>query len=168
MKSKIRYITYAAIIAAVYAVLTMVTWQFSSLAIQVRVAESLCVLILYTPAAVPGMFVGCLIANLMSGTWVDVIFGSLATLFSAVITKKISSFGKYLIPLPTILINTLTIPFVLYYGYGITAMGSIESKAACIAIMALSVFIGESISCYGIGIPLMKAFDRIWPVISRE
>lgn len=168
MNKKVKYITQAAIIAAIYAVLTLVTWQFSSYAIQVRVAEALCVLILYTPAAVPGMFVGCLIGNLFMGTWADVLFGSMATLLAAVITSRIPPKAKYIYPLPTVIINTLVVPFILYYGYGITSMGNTTGTVATLLIMALSVFLGEVVACFVIGLPLMKLLGRIWPVLDRN
>lgn len=65
---KTSFIVYAAVIAALYAVLTMALWEFSSLAIQVRLSEALCILPLFTPAAVPGLFIGCAVANILSGT----------------------------------------------------------------------------------------------------
>lgn len=168
MNKRVRFITHAAIIAAIYAVLTIATWEFSSLAIQVRVAEALCVLIYYTPAAVPGVFVGCLLANVFGGSWIDIVFGSLATLIAALITGAIPKKLKYLYPLPTIVVNTLIIPFVLYFGYGVTSMGNATSMVAVLALLALSIFIGETISCYVIGIPLMNALKYIWPKISGE
>ena len=168
MNTKIRFITQAAVIAAVYAVLTLATWEFSSYAIQVRASEALCVLIYFTPAAIPGMFVGCLLANIYSGAWIDVVFGSLATLVAALITGKIPKKHKYLYPLPTVLVNAAVIPFVLYYGYGITSMGNFTTTFGCIGIMVLTIMAGEAIACYGIGIPFMKAMTKIWPKISGE
>lgn len=168
MNKKVRFITQAAIIAAIYAVLTLVTWQFSSYAIQVRVAEALCVLILYTPAAVPGMFVGCLISNIFMGTWADILFGSLATLLAAVITAGIPKKAKYIYPLPTVIVNALVVPFILYYGYGITSMGNATGTVATLLFMGVSVFLGEVVACFVIGLPLMKLLGRIWPVLDRN
>lgn len=163
--NRIRYITRGAIIAAIYAVLTIATWQFSSLAIQCRVSESLCVLYTMLPEAVPGIFVGCLISNMFSGTIVDIVFGSFATLLAGIITRKMGQkMGKrckWLVPLPTVLVNTLIIPFVLMYGYGITEFGGVSATAGVLGMLALSIFIGETISCYVIGIPLMKFFEKM-------
>lgn len=168
MNKKVRFITHAAIIAAIYAVLTMATWTFASGAIQVRLSEALCVLIYFTPAAVPGIFVGCLIANFMGGAWVDIVFGSLATLIAALITMVIPKKFKYLYPLPTVLVNTIVIPFVLYFGYGVTSMGNQAGMVTVLCILALTIFIGEAISCYVVGIPLMNVFKNIWPKISGD
>lgn len=158
---KIRFITSAALIAAMYAVLTIATWTFSAYEIQCRLSEGLCVLCAFTPAAVPGLFVGCLIANIMGGQMLDVIFGSLATLIAAIITRKIRKVSKWLIPLPTVLVNTIVIPFVLFYGYGFTNFGDVTSTGAVLAIYAFSIFAGEAIACYLVGIPLYIALTKI-------
>lgn len=168
MNKKVRFITQAAIIAAIYAVLTLVTWQFSSYEIQVRVAEALCVLIYYTPAAVPGMFVGCLISNIFMGTPVDMVFGSLATLIAALITTRIPRKAKMLYPLPTVIVNAVIVPLILYYGYGITSMGNATGTVVTLLILASSVAIGEAIACFAIGLPFMKLLDRIWPYMDRN
>lgn len=168
MNKKVRFITQAAIIAAIYAVLTLLTLQFSSYAIQVRVAESLCVLICYTPAAIPGMFVGCLISNIFSGTLADIIFGSLATLVAGLITAKMPKKQKKLYPIPTVVVNTVVVPFILYYGYGITSMGNAKGTVATLLLMAGTVCIGEVIACFFIGLPLIKILDRIWPIIGKD
>ena len=170
---KTRYIVYAAVIAALYAVLTMALWEFSSLTIQVRLSEALCILPLFTQAAIPGLFIGCAVANILSGTWADIVFGSLTTLAAAAVTALIGkrfSLGKrqglsrarrWLAPLPAVVFNALVIPFVLYYGYGITSMGNATTTAGVLALMALSVFIGQAIACYVVGMPLMKLLERL-------
>lgn len=170
---KTSFIVYAAVIAALYAVLTMALWEFSSLAIQVRLSEALCILPLFTPAAVPGLFIGCAVANILSGTWVDIVFGSLTTLAAAAVTALIgkrfslgrrqglSPVRRWLAPLPAVVFNALVIPFVLYYGYGITSMGNATSTVGVLALMALSVFIGQAIACYVVGMPLMKVLEKI-------
>ncbi|MBP5331464.1 MAG: QueT transporter family protein, partial [Lachnospiraceae bacterium] len=78
-KKSVQLIAQAAIIAAIYVVLSLATYQFSYLEIQCRVAEALCMTIFYTPAGVWGVFVGCLITNIFGGAWLDMVFGSLAT-----------------------------------------------------------------------------------------
>ena len=167
MKKRIRFLCHAAIIAALYAVLTFATWQFSSMGIQVRLAEALCILPAFTPAAIPGLFVGCLLANLMGGNLYDILFGSLATLFAAVLTRLIGKALQnkktkpYLLPLPAIIVNALAVPFILYYGYGITSFLGFDSTLPVLALSALSVFIGQSISCAAVGIPLYFAFEKI-------
>ena len=174
MKNKTtKLITQAAIIAALYVVLSLATYQFSYLEIQCRVAEALCMMIYFTPAGVWGVFVGCLITNIFGGAWLDIVFGSLATLIAALLTKPIvKNIRKkcgatldikhsLLIPVPTVIVNAIVIPFVLYYGYGIKSMGSAEATAAVLGLMAFSVAAGEIISCYVFGPILVKVMNRV-------
>ncbi|MBR4662223.1 MAG: QueT transporter family protein, partial [Clostridia bacterium] len=86
MRKEVRFITTGAIIAALYAALTMVLWEISSAGIQFRLSEALCILPAFTPAAIPGLTIGCAIANLAGGTWIDVVFGSMATLLASICT----------------------------------------------------------------------------------
>ncbi|MBQ9461881.1 MAG: QueT transporter family protein [Clostridia bacterium] len=167
------FITHGAIIAALYTVLSLLTYQFSYLEIQCRVAEALCMTIYYTPAGVWGVFAGCLITNLFSGSFIDIVFGSLATLIAALLTRPICTAVRkkcgndldfkhsLLIPLPTVLINAAIIPFVLYYGYGIVSMGSATAKGAVLGLMAFSVGMGEIISCYVFGPLVVKAMKVV-------
>ena len=152
-RKKIRFLVQASFIAAIYVVLTYISAMFglSSGVIQVRFSEMLCVLPIFTPSAVPGLFVGCLLSNILSGCvlW-DVIFGSLATLIGAVFTRILRK-HKLLAPIPPIISNTLIVPFVLRYAYG--AVGSIP-------YFMLTVGLGEIISCGVLGIILMKALEK--------
>jgi len=173
MKKSTAFLTNAAIIAAIYVVLSLLTYQFSYLEIQCRVAEALCMTIFYTPAGVFGVFIGCLITNIFGGQMLDMIFGSLATLIAASLTLPIANrirkkYGpvlkirhSLLIPIPTVLVNALIIPFVLYYGYGITEMGSQASTLGVLGLMAFSVFAGEVISCYVFGPILVTVLNRV-------
>lgn len=138
--SKVKKITYSAVIAALYVVLTIVSNMFSlaSGPIQVRLSEALTILPFFTPIAIPGLFVGCILANLLTGCapW-DIVFGSLATLLGAFGTYKLRKF-KWLAPLPPIVANTVIVPFVLQYVYHIPdALG----------YLMLTVGAGELISC---------------------
>lgn len=138
-----RFITEGAVIAALYVVLTLVFAPISFGPVQVRIAEALAILPFFTPAAVPGLFVGCLIANFMGeGVIWDVIFGSLATLIGAWGGYKLRA-NRWLVPVPTIISNTLIIPFVLRYAYGVVDMA--------IPLLMLSIFAGEVIGCYILG-----------------
>ena len=138
-----RFITEGAVIAALYVVLTLVFAPISFGPVQVRIAESLAILPLFTPAAVPGLFVGCLIANFMGeGVIWDVVFGSLATLIGAWGGYKLRS-NRWLVPVPTVIANTLIIPFVLRYAYGVVDM--------TIPLLMLSIFAGEVVGCYILG-----------------
>lgn len=116
-----RFLTAGAMIAALYVLLTWLSalCGLSSGVIQCRLSEALCVLPLFTPAAVPGLFVGCLLANLLTGAvFYDVLFGSLATLIGAAVTYLCRKAPFWLAPLPTIIANAAVIPFVLQFCYG--------------------------------------------------
>ena len=142
-------ITQGAVIAALYVLLTMLFQPISFGAVQLRVAEALTILPLFTPAAVPGLFVGCLLANILGGGIVlDVVFGSLATLIGAWIGYKLRA-NRWLVPIPAILANTLIIPFVLKYGYGVADLG--------LPLIAAYILLGEIGGCYLLGELLASA-----------
>ncbi len=154
---KTKRLTQAAIIAACYIVLTFIanSLGLANGAIQVRFSESLCVLPAFTPAAIPGLFLGCLISNIMSGCVItDIIFGSLATLIGAIFTHLLRKY-RYLASVPPIIANTLIIPFVLKFAYGLPAG---------ISYFFITVGIGEIISCGVLGTLLLiylKKFENI-------
>ena len=144
--------TQAAMIAAIYVVLTYVFAPLSFGEVQVRIAESLTILPLFTPAAIPGLFIGCLIGNILGGAMLpDIIFGSLATLLGAVFTYRLRNKNKFLAPLPPIAANTVIVPFVLRFGYGV---------ALPIPLMMLTVGIGELASCGVLGMVLYYALNK--------
>ena len=144
--------TQAAMIAAIYVVLTYVFAPLSFGEVQVRIAESLTILPLFTPAAIPGLFIGCLIGNILGGAILpDIIFGSLATLLGAVFTYRLRNKNKFLAPLPPIVANTVIVPFVLRFGYGV---------ALPIPLMMLAVGIGELASCGVLGMVLYYALNK--------
>ena len=164
MRKRILFITYAAAIAAIYVVLTLIAnaLGLANYAIQVRFSEALTILPFFTPAAIPGLFVGCILANILTGALpFDVVFGSLATLIGAVGTYFLcgraraslqdSKIKKFLTPLPPIISNTLIIPFVLAYVYEFE--GSIP-------YFMLTVGIGEIISCGILGLILLETLRR--------
>ncbi len=156
----------AALVAAIYAVLTSILWEFSSLAVQVRVSEALSVLPAFSGASVAGLFAGCLISNLLRGNFIDAVFGSLTTLIAAwlgrVIYKKARCKGRvYLMLLPSVIFNAITVPLILYYGYGMSSFAGFEGTWAVLGIYSLSVLIGQVISCYALGIPLYKILEKI-------
>lgn len=147
---KVLFVAQAALIAAIYVVLTyfISAFNLASGAIQVRISEALTVLPLFTPAAIPGLAVGCFLSNLLTGGLpMDVLCGSLATLIGAVGSYLLRR-HKWLVPLPPVLANTIIVPYVLAYVYG--AEGSIP-------FFMLTVGIGEVISCYVFGSILMNA-----------
>ena len=140
-------------IAALYVVLTMLAnaLGLANYAIQVRFSEALTVLPFFTPAAVPGLFVGCLLSNMITGCapW-DVVFGSLATLVGALGTWALRK-HKWLAPLPPIVANIIVVPLVLSYVYKLE--GSL-------IYFAITVGIGEIISCGLLGMTLLFALDK--------
>lgn len=151
---KINYITRSAAIAALYVALTLVANMFglASGVIQVRISEALTILPYFTPCAIPGLFIGCIFANLFtSAAMFDVIFGSLATLIGALGTYALRRKSKYLAPIPPIVANIAVVPLVLINVYGITDAWW---------YLALTVGAGEVISCGILGIALMKALER--------
>ena len=159
--TKAFFITQAAIIAAIYVVLTFAVNAFdlANGAIQVRISEALTILPFFTPAAVPGLFVGCLLSTFITGAplW-DVIFGSLATLLGALGTYFLRK-HKWLAPIPPIISNILIIPPVLYYAYGLP--GSIP-------LFMLTVGIGEVISCGILGMLLLFLLQKYRHIIFQQ
>mgnify|MGYP002626084557 CR=1 FL=1 len=142
-------LTQAAVIAGLYVLLTLVFAPISFGAVQIRVAEALTILPLFTPAAIPGLFIGCLLANIMGGAilW-DIIFGSIATLIGAV-AGYLLRFNRWLVPIPAILSNTIIVPLVLRYGYGINMP---------VLLLMLYIAAGEIAGCYVLGEVLASAF----------
>lgn len=141
-------ITQGAVIAAIYVVLTMIFAPISFGAMQVRVAEALTILPMFTPAAIPGLFIGCLLANLLGGAVaLDVAFGSVATLIGAAggwLLRK----NRWLVPIPAIAANTVIVPLVLKYGYGVDLP---------LALSAAYIAVGEIVGCYVLGEILCSA-----------
>lgn len=149
---KVLFLVQAAMIAAIYVVLTFLFAPFSFGEIQVRISEALTILPIFTPAAVPGLFAGCLIGNFAGGALLpDVIFGSLATLLGAVFTWLLRDRNFLLAPVPPIVANVLIVPFVLRYAYGILLP---------IPFMMLTVGIGEVISCGVLGLLLARIIGK--------
>ena len=145
------FVAQGAVIAALYVVLTVVLAPISFGAMQVRLSEILAVLPMFTPAAVPGLFIGCLLGNLLGGAVIwDTVFGSLATLIGAAGGYLLRS-NRWLVPLPTIAANTVIVPFVLRYAYEVNLP---------IPLLALYVAIGEIISCYLLGELLITLLQK--------
>lgn len=153
-QKRVRYITLSATIAALYVVLTLISAAFglSSGAIQLRISEALCVLVALTPAAIPGLTIGCLISNLIaSANILDIVFGTLATFLGALggyyLRKK-----KWLITLPTLLSNVIIVPLVIVYGFGV--------KDMALPLVALTVGIGEFLSATVLGTGLLLILQK--------
>lgn len=151
--SKALFIAHAAIIAALYVVLTLIAnaLGLANYAIQVRFSEALTILPYFTPAAIPGLFIGCILSNMLTGCVpLDIVFGSLATLLGAIFTYKFRKW-KYLTPLPPIIFNILLIPPVLAFVY---------QFEGTLLYFAITVGIGEIISCGALGIMLLLILEK--------
>lgn len=153
MKSKkLVFICQAAVIAALYVVLTYVFSAFASGVIQVRVSEALTILPAFTPAAIPGLVIGCLLSNTLTGcVLLDIIFGSVATLIGALGSYALRR-HTWLVPIPPIVSNMVIVPFVLRYAYGATD---------AFPFMIATVGAGEIISCYLLGMLLYGALKKV-------
>ena len=147
------FIAQAAMIAAIYVVLTYFinAFNLASGAIQVRISEALTILPVFTPAAIPGLFIGCLLSNTLTGCVIwDIVFGSLATLIAAVCTYLLRN-TKFLFTLPPVFANAIIVPFVLKYAYGI---------GDAYWFLFVTVGIGEVISVCVLGFILKNVLSK--------
>lgn len=155
-------IAQGALIAALYVVLTMLSQALglTSYAVQFRLSEALCVMPFFTAAAVPGLALGCVLANILlaSAPW-DIALGSFATFIGAlvcfIISKRLKEAGKsrlavWLSPIPNIIANTAILPPIIKWVYG---------DAMSLILIAILVLAGEIISS-ALGIPLVFALDK--------
>ena len=144
-----RTLTKSAMIAALYCALTLLLHPISYGSVQLRAAEALTLLPVLTPAAVPGLAVGCLLANLLGGcSIIDIIFGSLTTLAAAALTRRLRA-HPVLAALPPVLLNALVV-------------GSILSATARLPLLVTILWIGlgEMAACLLLGLPLLWALNR--------
>lgn len=153
MNKRVKALTTSAIIAALYLVLTFIFYLTSFMPYQIRFAEALTVLPYFTPLAIPGLFVGCVLANIIGGNgmW-DIVVGSLATLFSAYLTYKITfakTSRKLLTPLPPVVINAVVVGAMLSFLYEMPLF-----------MTMLSVAGGQIIACYLLGYPLILLIEK--------
>lgn len=169
MKSKTQKLVFAALIAAIYAALTVAFAPLSYGPVQVRISEALTILPFFSSFSIMGLFVGCIVANFFSPVGViDVIFGSTATLIAAIITYSIGrsniKFKKYIAPMPAVITNAVMIGILLNLvptkvnvsslipGYTLNTTG--------LLIAMLWIGIGEFIACYVIGLPLLMLIEK--------
>ena len=152
-KERTLYLCQAAVVAALYVVLTLLANAIglSSGMIQLRISEVLCLLPILMPSSIAGVTVGCFLANLLTGAVpLDIFVGPIATLIGAMGTYWLRKY-KWLAPIPPILSNALIIPFVLAYGYGMEEG---------IPLMMLTVGIGEVLSVYLLGMIFFHAAEK--------
>ncbi len=153
---KALFITQGAVIAAIYVVLVVVFNYWSFGPIQFRIAEVLTILPYFTPAAIPGLFIGCIIANVMGGAVIwDIVFGSIATLIGAIGTYMLRK-NKWLAPLPPVIANTLIVPFVLKYAYGTEEL---------VPLLMVSIGASELVVCGVLGMLLLFALNKYRHII---
>ena len=148
----VRSLCLSAVIAALYAALTLSFQAISFGAIQFRVSEAMTLLPVLFPEAVPGLAVGCLISNLfnpMGATVYDVVFGTLATLMAAVLTQRIKG-SVWLRAFPPVICNAVIIGLVLTYAYGIDLLW----------MNMLTVGLGQAVVCYVLGVPLVRILEK--------
>ncbi|SMO84701.1 QueT transporter family protein [Melghirimyces algeriensis] len=145
-----RKISMISMIAAIYATLTIALAPLSYGLVQFRISEVLTVLPWLTPLAIPGLFIGALVANLFSPVgFYDVLFGSLASLIAAWLTAKMPA--KWLAPLPPVLVNALMIGILLKTVSGL----DVTLTAAMLYVGA-----GQLAVCYGLGLPFLYVMER--------
>ena len=150
-----KQLTFTALLAAVYALLTVTLPipQFSG--VQIRFAEALTVLPFLFPAAAPGLVVGCFIANLFSPFPLDMVFGTFATLLACLLTARMPN--RWLAPLPPVLCNALIVGFEIAWS----SVGFTPGFWPAFALNMFTVGLGELCACYLLGLPLLSALLRL-------
>ena len=156
-------IAVAAVVAAAYAALTVALAPISYGAVQFRVSEALTVLPFFLPCTVWGLWIGCILANLYTGSVVDIVFGSLATLLAALFTARYGKKGntvktRLLGCLMPVLFNAVIVGAVLTWGYRIQ---SFPDPLASFGFNALTVGLGEALVLYLIGYTLLRQLPKI-------
>lgn len=168
MNNKTRFLAQAGLIAALYAVTTYLCalWGLAYGEVQLRISEALTILPLFTPAAIPGLAVGCLIANLGSPFGlVDILCGTAATLAAAIAVRAVRHVRikniPWLAPLFPVLANALIVGLEIswFMPEGLTWAG--------FAASALSVGLGELVICYGLGLPLSILLSKL-PMFQKQ
>ncbi len=154
-KSNILFITRAALVAAFYVLLGMIsnTLGLDSGTVQLRLSEALCVLPAVSGTYVLGVTIGCFLFNtLFTGSIIDMLFGTLATLIGALLATFFKK-KKYLAFVPTVMSNALIIPLVI-------CSTSMNGELSSLPFMVLSIGFGEFLSCGVIGNALLRAVEK--------
>lgn len=161
-KLNVKFIATSAVIAAAYVALSFVSAAFGLAfgPVQLRLSEVLCILPVFTPAAIPGLFVGCIISNLLSFSPLDILFGSLATLIAAVLTRAFRNITFKGLPLlslfPPVIVNAVIVgaEIAVFFMPG-------KAFLPAFLINAAQVFLGQMVACYIFGIPFYFAMKRV-------
>ena len=150
MRLSTKSLCLTAIIAALYAAITLLFQAISFGAVQFRLSEAMTLLPVLLPQAVPGLAIGCLLGNLVAGANLyDVIFGTLATLLGAMATRRLRA-NAWLAALPPVIFNAVIVGLVLTYAYGVDALW----------LNRLAVGAGEAVVCYALGVPAVKLLEK--------
>lgn len=162
-KTYVLRIAVAAVVAAAYAALTVLLAPISYGAVQFRVSEALTVLPFFMPCTVWGLWIGCIIANIYTGSVIDIVFGSLATLMAALLTARFGKKGntvrnRVLGCLMPVLFNAVIVGAVLTWGYQIQEF---SSPLLSFGFNALTVGLGEAAVLYLIGYTLLSQLPKI-------
>lgn len=151
MKASNKFLVQAALLAAIYSALTIVLGSFGYGPIQFRIAEALTVLPAVMPSAIPGLFIGCILANWFGGFgMIDIIFGSLATLLAGFSTYLLRKY-RFLFPLPPVIFNAIIVGAYVYILY---------DNSFSMALTMLFIGISEFIICYALGLPLISFIKK--------
>lgn len=151
MKASTKFLVQAALLAAIYSALTIVLGSFGYGPIQFRIAEALTVLPAVMPSAIPGLFIGCILANWFGGFgMIDIIFGSLATLLAGFSTYLLRKY-RFLFPLPPVIFNAIIVGAYVYILY---------DNSFSMALTMFFIGISEFIICYTLGLPLISFIKK--------
>ncbi len=149
MTHNTKYMVQGALIAGIYIVLTLAFGFMGFGPVQFRLSEVLTVLPYFTPAAIPGLFIGCLFSNFLGGAHqLDVIFGSLATLLAAYVSYHLRK-KPYLVPLPPVVVNMIVVPIILKITANVPFWMTV-----------FTVGLGQVAACYGLGYPFMLLLKK--------
>ena len=155
----VRRLVRCAVIAAVYVVVCLVLAPFSYGAVQVRVAEALCLLPVFGAEYTVGVTLGCFLANLLGSTVVDVVFGTLATLLACLVTYKLRDIRVKGLAIPASL-PPVVFNMIIVGAFEVTFFFSDGAPTAMLAVFnAVTVGIGELISCTILGVALVKLIE---------
>lgn len=148
---KTKEIVLGAVIAALYVALTLPFAPIACGPVQFRISEALTVLPYFTPAAVPGVTLGCLLSNILMGSPLpDIVFGTIATLIGAIFSYRLRV-HKYLVCVPPIVANALIIPWVLKFAYGVPDL---------VPVMMFTVGLGEVLAVGVLGNIFLLSLER--------
>lgn len=169
-RAKVLYIAQAGVIAAIYVVVTyfVAAFNLANGAIQFRVSEALCILPFFTPAAIPGLAIGCLLSNILTGCAIwDIIFGTLATLIGAVFSYMLRK-HKFLVTLPPVISNMIIVPLLLYFAYGLKGAWMVNGVDLSILFYMGTVGAGEILSVCVLGTILLHALLPVSKYIFKQ